>query len=486
MPVPDHAGVPSIEVPPLDLTRPRRVHIVGVGGVGMSAIALLLARMGHEVSGSDLKESVALARLAAAGVRVNVGNRAANVPRDADAVVYSTAIPAQNVELVAARELGISVLHRSAALAALAATRRTIAVAGSHGKTTTSSMLALMLRSAGWHPSFVIGGEVNEVGANAAYGDGEWLVVEADESDGTFLKLGPEAAIVTSVEPDHLEYYGGFDALTAAFERFVDGVAGPVVCCADDQVAARIANLRPRIRTYGFDPSAYYQIVDVEVVGDVNRFVLTAGGARLGDLVVPLAVKAATNAAGASALALELGVPFGAIAEALRGFGGVARRFERRGERDGVTFVDDYAHLPGEVAAAIETARQGGWKRVIVVFQPHRYSRIASLWRDFAGAFDGADALVLTDVYPAGETPIAGVSGRLVVHAVVDASPTLAVTYLPRTTDLIDVPRRMARHGDVVLTLGAGDLTRLPDTWLGRSDVLDERDLERDGPEVFG
>ncbi len=301
MPVPDHAAAPAIEVPALDLTRPRRVHIVGVGGVGMSAIALLLARMGHEVSGSDLKESVALARLAAAGVRVNVGNHAANVPRDADAVVYSTAIPARNVELVAARELGISVLHRSAALAALAATRRTIAVAGSHGKTTTSSMLALMLRSAGWHPSFVIGGEVNEVGANAAYGDGEWLVVEADESDGTFLKLGPEAAIVTSVEPDHLEYYGGFDALAAAFERFVDGVVGPVVCCADDHVAARIANLRPRIRTYGFDPSAYYQIIEVEVVGDVSRFVLTAGGARLGDLVVPLGVKAATNAAGASA-----------------------------------------------------------------------------------------------------------------------------------------------------------------------------------------
>ena len=484
--MPDDTSVrPLIHVPPLDLSRPRRLHIVGVGGVGMSAIALLLARMGHRVSGSDLKESVALARLAAAGVDVTVGNRAANVPRDADAVVYSTAIPAGNVELVTARELGIAVLHRSAALAALAATRRTIAVAGSHGKTTTSSMLALMLRSAGWNPSFVIGGEVNEVGANAAYGSGDWLVVEADESDGTFLQLGPEAAIVTSVEPDHLDYYGGFDALTAAFERFVDGVTGPVVCCADDVVAARIAASHPRVRTYGFDPGAHYRIVDVGVEADVTRFTLSAGGERLGELVVPLAVKAATNAAGASAMALELGVPFAAIAEALRGFGGVARRFERRGERDGVTFVDDYAHLPGEVAAAIATAREGGWQRVIVVFQPHRYTRIASLWRDFAGAFDGADALVLTDVYPAGETPIAGVSGRLVVHAVVDASPRLAVTYLPRTTDLVDVPRRMARRGDVVLTLGAGDLTRLPDTWLGRpADDVDEREPGRDDHET--
>ena len=200
--------------------------------------------------------------------------------------------------------------------------------------------------------------------------------------------------------------------------------------------------------------------------GDADRFTLTAAGTPLGELVVPLAVKAATNAAGAAALALELGVPFPAIAEALRGFGGVARRFERRGERDGVTFVDDYAHLPTEVAAAIATARQGGWRRVIAVFQPHRYSRTASLWQDFAGAFDGADAVVLTDVYPAGETPIAGVSGRLVVHAVVDASPTLPVSYLPRPADLVDLPRRFARPGDVVLTLGAGNLTALPDTWI--------------------
>jgi UDP-N-acetylmuramate--alanine ligase len=388
------------------------------------------------------------------------------VPPDADAVVYSTAIPARNVELVTAREHGISVLHRSAALAALAATRRTIAVAGSHGKTTTSSMLALVLRSAGWQPSFVIGGEVNEVGANAAYGEGEWLVVEADESDGTFLELGPEAAIVTSVEPEHLDHYGGFGGLVAAFERFVDGVPGPVVCCADDAVAARIASARPRVRTYGADPRADYRIDDLAPGAELVRFALTADGARLGELAVPFAVKAATNAAGAAALALELGVPFAAIAEALRGFGGVARRFERRGERDGVTFVDDYAHLPGEVAAAIATARAGNWRRVIVVFQPHRYTRTASLWRDFAGAFDGADAVVLTDVYPAGEAPIAGVTGRLVVHAVVDASPRLAVSYLPRTADLVDVPRRLARPGDVVLTLGAGDLTAMPDTWL--------------------
>jgi UDP-N-acetylmuramate--alanine ligase len=220
------------------------------------------------------------------------------------------------------------------------------------------------------------------------------------------------------------------------------------------------------VRTYGSDPDAHYRITDVAHGPDGERFTLVSGGERLGELVVPYAVKAATNAAGAAALALEIGVPFPAVAHALSGFGGVARRFERRGERDGVTFIDDYAHLPGEVAAAIATAREGGWQRVIAVFQPHRYTRTQSLWRDFAGAFDGADALVLTDVYPAGEPPIAGVSGRLVVHAVIDASPTLPVSYLPRVADLVDVPRRLARPGDVVLTLGAGDLTTLPDLWL--------------------
>jgi UDP-N-acetylmuramate--alanine ligase len=453
----------------LDLGVPRAVHIVGLGGSMMSAFAAVLVRMGHRVSGSDLRDSRTLQRVRALGVDARVGHDAGNVPDDVEAVIASTAIGGSNPEVRRARELGVPVFSRADTQRAMVAMRRTVAVAGSHGKTTTSSMLALMLRRAGWQPSFVIGGEVNEVGANAAYGAGEWLVVEADESDGTFLRLGPESAIVTSVEPDHLDYYGGFEQLIAAFERFVDGVPGPIVACADDRVAARIAASRPRIRTYGRDAGAYYRVVDAGTAADTERFTLSAGGRPLGELVVPLAVQAATNAAGASALALELGVPFEAIAAALRGFGGVARRFERRGELDGVTFVDDYAHLPGEVAAAIATARRGGWRRVIAVFQPHRYTRTASLWRDFAGAFDEADAVVLTDVYPAGETPIAGVSGRLVVHAVVDASPGLPVTYLPRHADLVDVPRRFARPGDVVLTLGAGDLTTMPETWLGRA-----------------
>ena len=452
-----------------DLSRPRRVHIVGVAGAGMSAIALVLARMGHAVSGSDIKSAAVLERLAAAGVDVHVGNRAEHVPPDADAVVYSTAVPRRNVELVAASERGIPVLHRSVALAALAATRKTIAVAGSHGKTTSASMLALILRSAGWSPSFVIGGEVNEVGSNAAFGEGEWLVVEADESDGTFLHLTPQAALVTNIEPDHLDHYGNFEALVRAFDRFVGSVDGPVVCCADDRVAAEMAAEQPEIRTYGFAADADYRIVDEVVDARGCRFTLVADGGERSAITVPAGVKASTNAAGAIAIALELGVDVEAAVRALAGFGGVARRFQYRGERDGVTFIDDYAHLPTEVGSAIAAARQGPWRRVVVVFQPHRYTRTASIGPQFADSFTDADTLVLTDVYPAGETPIPGVSGTVILRAVLDRHPALPVAYLPRHADLVGVPARYARAGDLVLTLGAGDLTTMPDVWLGVS-----------------
>jgi UDP-N-acetylmuramate--alanine ligase len=458
---------PTIALPELDLDRPRRVHIVGVGGAGMSAIALFLARMGHAVSGSDLKELPVLARLRAAGVTVHVGHDPATITDLLDAVVYSTAIPATNIELGAARERGVPVLHRAAMLRAIVSCRRSIAVAGSHGKTTTSSMLTLVLRAAGLDPSFVIGGDLNEVGTNAGYGTGEWLVVEADESDGTFLQLAPEAAIVTNVEPDHLDHYGGFDGLVAAFETFVARVPGVVVACADDPVAQRLAASRAGSRTYGTADGADYRIVDYRSGRTGSAFTLVGpGGAPRGTIELPLGVRNALNAAGAAALALELGVEFGPVQQALRTFGGVARRFQFRGEANGVTFVDDYAHLPGEVAAAIETAKEGAWDRVIVVFQPHRYTRTSALWRSFADAFTGADAIVLTDVYPAGEQPIAGVTGRLLVRAVLDRHPAAPVSYLPRRADLLDVPKRLARPGDLVLTLGAGDLTTLPDEWL--------------------
>jgi len=454
----------------LDLSSPRHVHIVGIGGAGMSAIGTVLARMGHTVSGSDLKESRVTTRLRAAGIDARIGHAAENVGPEVDAVVVSTAIPSTNPEVVEAGRRGIPVHRRAEALRALVATKRGIAVAGSHGKTTTSSMLALVLRGAGWAPTFVIGGDVNEVGTNAAHDDGEWFVVEADESDGTFLELPAEAAIVTNVEADHLDHYGSFAALVDAFDRFVGQVSGPCVVCADEPNAAALA-ARTGARTYGTAAHADYRIVERDGGRHGSRIVLTRDGAPLGEFVLPVpGAHNALNAVGAAALATEIGVPFDAVARALAGFGGVARRFEFRGDLDGVTLVDDYAHLPSEVRAALRTARDGGWSRVIAVFQPHRYSRTANLWRDFADAFTDADVLVLTDVYASGESPRPGVSGRLVLQAVLDAHPDADVVYLPRRADVVAHTPRFARPGDVLLTLGAGDLTTVPDVWLGADD----------------
>ncbi len=451
----------------LDLRHPRVLHIVGIGGAGMSAIATVLARMGHRVSGSDLKESRALARLRLAGVTVHLGHAAPQVPEDADAVIVSSAIGSANPEVAAAHERAVAVLRRADALRALVTMRRSIAIAGSHGKTTTSSMLALVLRAAGWRPSFLIGGDLNEVGSNAAYDEGEWLVVEADESDGTFLELAPEAALVTNIEPDHLEHYGGFDALVRSFETFLGAVPGVRVVCGDDAIARGLAQRLSGTSTYGFDARSDYCLEDYEGSRTGSRFVLRHHAEALGPIDLPVAGRHnALNAAGAAAIATELGVEFPAIARALGGFGGVARRFEFRGELDGVTLIDDYAHLPSEVVAALGAAREGGFRRVIAVFQPHRYTRTASLWRDFADAFVDADALVLTDVYSAGEPPQPGVSGRLLLRSVLDAHPAMPVTYLPRRTDVVAHALGLARSGDALVTLGAGDLTTVPDEWL--------------------
>ncbi|MEX0664602.1 MAG: UDP-N-acetylmuramate--L-alanine ligase [Acidimicrobiia bacterium] len=454
--------------PDLDLSNARALHIIGVGGAGMSAIAAVLARMGHRVSGSDLKESARTERLRAMGVDVALGHDGSNLPAALDAVVVSTAVPPTNPEVVAALEREIPVLRRAQALGAIVATRRGIAVAGSHGKTTTSSMLTLCLRAAGWHPSFLIGGDLNEVGTNAAYDTGEWLVVEADESDGTFLELEPEAGIITNVEADHLDHYGDFPHLVAAFASFLERVPGPRVVSADDAVARDIGSAHPGVLTFGTAEDADYRIQRYVGERAGSTFDLARDGHVIGTIELPVpGAHNASNATAAAALALEVGVPFDAVRSALAGFGGVARRFQFRGEVAGVTLVDDYAHIPGEVTAMVRAAREGDWKRVVVIFQPHRFTRTARLWRDFADAFVNADAVVLTDVYGAGEVPQPGVSGRLLVRSVLDAHPELPVTYLPRHADVVKHALHLARPGDVLLTLGAGDITTVLDEWLG-------------------
>ncbi len=464
--MPAEAGHPTPGGPPtLDLSHPRRIHVVGAGGAGMSAIASVLAAIGHQVTGSDLKASPVTERLAAQGVPVAVGHRPGRVG-DADAVTFSPAVAESNPELVEARRLGIPVLRRATVLAAIARTRRTIAVAGTHGKTTTSSMLSLVLAEAGLQPSFLIGADVNEIGTNAAWGSGEWLVLEADESYGTFSELAPEIAVVTSIEADHLDHYGTFAALVEAFERFLGGAIGARIVGADDATAAATGR-RVGARSVGRQPDATYPMSGLVYGRSAVAFELGGPDGRLGRIEVPMpGLHNARNAAVAAVTALEIGVPFGRVASALARFAGVPRRFEFRGEANGVTFVDDYAHLPSEVRAALAAARAGGWRRVVAVFQPHRFTRTAALAHEFGQAFGDADVVVVTDVYGAGDPPVPGVSGRLVVEAIAAQDPARPVHYAATADDLTATVGELLEPGDLCCTLGAGDLTLLPDRLL--------------------
>jgi UDP-N-acetylmuramate--alanine ligase len=450
----------------LDLSHPRRVHVANVGGAGMSAVATLLAESGHRVSGHDpAADTPFLPMLRSLGVDVAAGGGAGcgpTLPDDVEAVVVSTATPDDDAAVVAARDRGVPVLHRAAALAALCASRTTVAVAGTHGKTTTSALLTTILAGTGRGPGWVVGAAIPQLGRSAAWGGEGPLVVEADESDGTFLALGADLAVVTNVEPDHLENWGGEAALRAAFRDFVAALPGPAVLCADDAGARDLAVAAGEHVTYGLDPAADYQAVAPVAWGTGVAFDLRHGDEQVRvELPSAPGVHNATNAAGALAVAHVLGVPLADGAGALAEFQGVARRFERRGEAGGVTVVDDYAHLPTEVAAALEAGASGPWRRVVAVFQPHRYSRTEALWRDFADAFVAADVLAVTDVYAAGEAPRPGVSGKLVVDAVLDAHPWASVAWLPRLDDVLSWLSATLRPGDLCLTLGAGDLTSL-------------------------
>jgi UDP-N-acetylmuramate--alanine ligase len=445
----------------VDLSEPRRVHIVGIGGAAMSAIATILSSMGHTVTGSDVQPSPTVDRLRADGIDVGVPHDAAHVGQ-VDALTMSTAIADDNPEVVVARERGIPVLSRAQMLAALAASKRTIAIAGTHGKTTTSAMVASVLHHAGLDPAYLIGADVPSLGGAAAWGAGEWFVVEADESDGTFLELGAEAAVVTNVEPDHLEHWGGFDNLIHAFARFLSSAKGPRVVCADDPLASALAS-EHGATTYGTAEGATYRMTDLESDRDGARFSLVNEDREVGRFSVGVpGAHNARNAAAAAVTGLLLGVPLAACQEALAGFTGAARRFERRGEVAGVTFVDSYDHLPTEVAAVLAAARAGGWRRVVCTFQPHRYSRIGALWRSFADAFVDTDLLVVTDIYAAHEAPRPGVTGKLIVDAVLDAHPRAAVAYMPSLDDVVAYLGSVLRPGDLCLTLGAGDLTTIP------------------------
>jgi UDP-N-acetylmuramate--alanine ligase len=427
----------------------------------MSAIASVLVGMGHVVSGSDLKASPVADRLAEEGVEVSIGHRAANVER-AELVTFSPAVPADNVELAEARGRGVPVRDRASLLAGIAALRRCIAVSGTHGKTTTCSMLSLALVEAGLRPSFLVGADVNEIGTNAVWDEGEWLVLEADESYGTFRTLVAEIAAVTSVEADHLDHYGDLATLQGAFEEFLRHGRRALVG-ADDPGAAGLGR-QVGAQSVGLAPGADYHVSELVLRRSSVAFSLDGPSGPLGRLEVAVPGRHnAENAAMAAVLALGAGARFDQVASALARFAGVPRRFEFRGEANGVTFVDDYAHLPGEVSATLAAARAGGWQRVVAVFQPHRYTRTATLAGDFGGAFDDADVVVVTDVYSAGDPPLPGVSGLLVADAVAGSAPGRPVHYAATRRELRRVVAGVLEPGDVCCTLGAGDLTTLPD-----------------------
>jgi UDP-N-acetylmuramate--alanine ligase len=473
------------------LGRTRHVHFVGIGGIGMSGIAELLANLGYAVSGSDEKQSAVTARLETLGIRVALGHDARHVG-DADVVVISSAVRSTNPEVVEATRRHIPVIPRAEMLAELMRLRFSIAVAGAHGKTTTTSMIALVLERCGLDPTAVIGGRLSAFGSNARLGKGEFMVAEADESDRSFLKLFPTIAVITNIDHEHLENYGGFDDLQQAFVDFANKAPfyGGVVACADDpNLAAILPKMTRRVTTYGLTSAdAEVTATDVtlaplSVTATVKRRARrTATPQRPADppdAIVTLGTLTLNvpgrhnllNALAAIAVGGELGLSFDRIAAGLRDFRGAERRFEVRGEPRGILLVDDYGHHPTEIAAVIAAAKTLD-RRIVVAFQPHRYTRTASLMDAFGPALAGADHVVLTDIYPAGEDAIPGVtldalagSVRRTLKAPLDVVPAL--------DDVVPAIVRAARPGDVVITLGAGSIGTLPERLLGALDAGD-------------
>lgn len=471
-------------LPGLPVPAGGRVHLVGIGGAGMSAIARVLREAGYPVSGSDQRESTVLSALRGLGVTVDIGHRARRV-EGAALVVASAAVPESNVELEAARSAGIPVLSRGECLARIVDGLRTVAVAGTHGKTTTSGMVATMLQVAGREPTWLLGADLARRGAGGRLGAGTVAVVEADEAYQSFLWLAPEIGVVTNIEDDHLDHYGGMAQLIAAFSRFVASTTGTVVLCGDDpRAAALAAHATAGVVLYGLQPpgggepgvrppDARIGAEGIQTSAGGSRFTLTLDGAAAGVVSLRIAGRHnVSNALAAAGVGLALGLEPAAIAAGLAQFSGASRRFEYRGSVLGADLVDDYAHHPTEIAATLEAARWGPWRRVMAVFQPHLYSRTLAMWPAFGAALARADVVVVTDVYGAREQPIPGVTGKLVVDAVCDAAPGRRVAYLPHLEEAADYVRGLLRPGDLVLSLGAGDITTLPQRVLAHGDAV--------------
>src|SRR5215217_6357489 len=434
--------------------------MIGIGGAGMSGIAEVLASRGHQVTGSDLKESPYTRRLRDADITVHIGHTPKQVG-DAEQVVISTAIPKTNPELLEARRRSIPVIPRAAALAWILEGSRSVAVAGTHGKTTTTSMTAHVLRALGEDPTALVGGELNDIGSNVAFGTSDLVVAEADESDRSFLYLRPQAAVVTNIEFDHPDFYSSLDDVVATFEQFVRSLpeGGHLVICADETPCVGVAaEARCPLTTYGLSAG------DLRAeISSPNSYVLLEDGDRRGEVELGVYGRHnVLNSLAAAGVARWLGHDAYEAARTLKNFGGVRRRFQLKGERAEVRVVDDYAHHPTELSATLAAARSTmpGEGRVIAVFQPHRYSRTRALYREFGDAFSSADAVLVTEVYGAGEMPQPGVNGKLIVDAICETRGHPDVYYIPQQDAIPGVLQNVSRSGDLVLTLGAGDISK--------------------------
>ncbi|ARO56598.1 UDP-N-acetylmuramate--L-alanine ligase [Methylorubrum extorquens] len=445
------------------------IHFIGIGGIGMSGIAEVMANLGYTVQGSDANDNANVRRLAENGIRTFVGHRAENV-ENAALVVVSTAIRRDNAELIEARERRLPVVRRAEMLAELMRFKSCVAVAGTHGKTTTTSLVATLLDAGNLDPTVINGGIINAYGTNARMGAGDWMVVEADESDGTFLKLPADVAIVTNIDPEHLDHFGSFEAIKDAFRRFIDNIPfyGFAVMCIDHPIVQDLVGHIEdrRIITYGENPQADVRLIDIDLKGGQSRFRVMIRDRRPGfrmeieDLVLPMPGRHnALNATAALAVAHELGVPSDAIRKALAGFGGVKRRFTRTGEWNGATIFDDYGHHPVEIQAVLRAARASTDGRVIAIVQPHRYTRLQSLFEDFCTCFNDADTVIVAPVYAAGEAPIEGIDRDSLIAGLKARGHRDAVA-LERPEDLARLVAGRAGSNDYVVCLGAGTITQ--------------------------
>ena len=446
---------------PSRLHRPRRIYFVGIGGAGMSGLAEVLLTMGHHVSGSDMRASDSTRHLAKLGAEVFVGHDIAHLDAAADVVVISSAVNFSNPEIVEARRLNIPVIPRAEMLAELMRLKYGVAVGGSHGKTTTTSLIGHIVARAGLDPTVVIGGKVWGMGSNARLGQGELLVAEADESDGSFLLLSPSIAVVTNIDPEHLDHYGTLESVKAAFAEFVNRVPfyGCAVLCLDNpNVRAVLPQVRKRFVTYGSSADADWVASDLAVRGMETHFDARHRGQDLGPVQVRMPGRHhGINALAALAVAHELEIPFEVSRDALAEFGGIQRRFEICGEEAGVLVVSDYGHHPTEIRATIAAAREGFNRRLLVVFQPHRNTRTRDLFDDFLSAFDEADHLLLTEIYAAGEPAIPGVSGEALFRAI-KRRGHVDVRFEAQQKKIVETLQPHLRSGDLVLVLGAGSI----------------------------